>query len=56
MLTCSVQIRLKQKAWMKFKITQTDSEHFAYIKCNKLMAIQIAETMHYKYYTIHVGW
>ena len=42
---------------MKFKITQTDSEHFAYIKCNKLMAIQIAETMHYiyKYYTIHVA-
>ena len=27
------KIRLKRKAWMKYKITQTDSDYLAYIKC-----------------------
>ena len=40
------KIRLKRKAWMKYKITQTDSDYLAYIKCRNEATKAVKESKH----------
>ena len=40
------KIRLKWKVWMKYKITQTDSDYLTYIKCRNETTKAIKESKH----------
>ena len=40
------KIRLKRKEWMKYKITQSDSDYLAYIKCRNEATKAVKESKH----------